>query len=301
MSNRPYFQRWAIFIKERFPLPTHLFMGFFLGLAGFFSLSQGGIQTLAQDLPWFLLKVVCAALAYTFFLLRLRIMDEIKDYASDVNVHPQRPLARGLISLSNAKRTAVILAVLELLLTAFWSPWAWAAWLATALFTLLMYKEFFIGAFLEKNLFLYALVHSPSAALGALWMGMIATASPISWNWEAFSAYAAVLCLCALIYDISRKSWEKGEDLDNRSSYTRSSGLPFWRLVVTLLVLVSALLMELFLFYRGASSFLLWAWPALALPCMLLTAWPAKASLLRTSGLLWTLVIQLPIYGGLWL
>ena len=84
--------RWWLFIRERFPLgPQLLLIGaFFLGNAGFALILPG-------EEPW--RQLAAAGLVVLLIFLRLRVFDEIKDFPSDRQLHPDRPLSRGMISL----------------------------------------------------------------------------------------------------------------------------------------------------------------------------------------------------------
>src|SRR5262245_2780781 len=108
------------------------------------------------------------------FFFRLRCFDEIKDYDVDRRHNPDRPLARGLVTHRQLFRAIAVALVLE---------WALAAALfgvhgvgllgIAQAYSLLMYREFFIGPWLRPRLTTYAVTHTFSAALLGATLGML--------------------------------------------------------------------------------------------------------------------------------
>ncbi|MBN1669538.1 MAG: UbiA family prenyltransferase [Kiritimatiellae bacterium] len=159
-----------------------------------------------------------AATVLIFF--RLRIFDELKDYETDKALHPDRPLARGLISTIDAKRMALTVAVLELALAAASGPCAFAAWGVVLLFSLLMYREFFAGAWLRPKMELYAVSHT----LVSGWIGLyIATAvsGMLPWRLPA-GVWAFALANWAVfnVFEFARKTWARDEETPGIESYS---------------------------------------------------------------------------------
>ena len=109
-------------------------------------------------------------LAISFFF-RLRLFDElIKDYETDLKINPSRPLARGLLTQKQVWQCVLGLMIFEIALSA-WIGWhALSGFLIAIGYSLLMYKEFFIGDWLRKHLTTYAVTHTfVSALLGFVW------------------------------------------------------------------------------------------------------------------------------------
>lgn len=142
---------WMIFLKERFPLPAYLLLGGGLALSGWSFLN-------APPSP---MTVVAFALIILFFL-ELRIMDEVKDYKKDQIANPTRPLPRGALSLGSAQKAIRILISLMMLSSIGLLAQSLSTALIYALVTLhlwLMYREFYVGEWLEKRMLLYAATH----------------------------------------------------------------------------------------------------------------------------------------------
>ena len=219
-ANPGFALRWSMFVRERFPLPAHLVMAgaFFLGNAA-------AARVLGQGEPAWWRVAVAFAVVLAFFL-RLRIFDELKDLGHDREVNPHRPLARGLIQAAEAKAVAVTLFVGESALVRLCGAPAFAAWGAAALWSLLMYKEFFTGAWLRPRLELYAVSHTLVAGLlglvpAALWgSGYFWRMDPLLWlmaaaNWMLFN-----------VFEFSRKTFAPAEEREGVDSY--SSRLGSW-------------------------------------------------------------------------
>lgn len=226
-SSKSILIRLGVFIKERFPLAAQL------PLIAVFSVSNaaaanafGGGETASLfSSPSFWISALVILLVF----LHLRIFDEIKDYETDLRVHPERPLARGLLSLKETKVFAAAVCVIEAALVAVQcasfglSPAFLYA--AVLLFSVLMYKEFFIPKLLSKNILVYALSHAPVSYL----MGLYIFSSVFK---GAFPNPPAALLLfgisnfaLSMIFEVSRKSFAPAEEQKERDSYTKSFGL----------------------------------------------------------------------------
>lgn len=93
-------KNWCIFIQERFPPLKHVPLILFFFLA----------NTFVFNGSFLFLSFFIVLLAF----FHLRVFDEIKDYKNDLALHPERPLARGLISIREAKRVVFFLLCVEL-------------------------------------------------------------------------------------------------------------------------------------------------------------------------------------------
>lgn len=146
-------KKWIIYIKERFPIPVYLV------LCGGFTFS--GIFLFEKLFCWLSFFISYAGLLLFFF--ELRLMDELKDFEKDLVAHPDRPLPRALINQKSALRAimyiifamiayAALTAVLLNLQSAI-------SYIAITIYLWLMYKEFFIGKWLDERPLLYAISH----------------------------------------------------------------------------------------------------------------------------------------------
>lgn len=173
---------WAIFIKDRFPPLQYIPM-----IAAFF------LANCANYNAWSLLVT-------TLVFFHLRVFDEIKDYQTDVIHNPTRPLASGLISCKEAWYVALACIGLELALSAMISAKALLIACGMVGYSLLMYKEFFIGEWLRPKLATYALTHT----LIVCWISAFLGSPSLLANWMVFN-----------VFEFGRKTFGKAEQVKN--------------------------------------------------------------------------------------
>jgi len=146
-------RNWIIFVKERFPLPAYLI------LSGGFTFS--GLFLFDSSFRW--TSFVFPYCGLLLFFFELRLMDELKDYKKDAVAHPERPLPRGLISLGQARKIILyillVMVIFALLTKMVLNTQSAISYLAITIYLGVMYKEFFIGKWLEAKPVLYAISH----------------------------------------------------------------------------------------------------------------------------------------------
>jgi 4-hydroxybenzoate polyprenyltransferase len=214
-----FFARWRIFSKERFPLLRHI-------LLIIFYVSANALVALhsASFNPVMTYKEVLCVIAVLFIFFHLRIFDEIKDYKNDLVVHKDRPLARGLIKVSEAKQAAAFLIILELCLSIVINEAAFIAALCTIIYSLIMYKEFFIGKWLRPKMATYALAHT----LISCWMSAFIFSAVTNSNfWKIPKVYGMFVLVNWMIFNIfefGRKTFGKEEEKELIESYSKRLG-----------------------------------------------------------------------------
>jgi 4-hydroxybenzoate polyprenyltransferase len=139
-------------------------------------------------------------------------------------VHKERPLALGLIGVCEARRSAAALITLELYLVFFISRPAFSAALFTVLYSLIMYKEFFIGKWLRPKMTTYALAHT----LVACWMSVLVFSAVTGLDfWKIPRTYAMFVLVNWMIFNIfefGRKTFGKEEERQLVESYSKRLG-----------------------------------------------------------------------------
>lgn len=211
--------RWLIFSRERFPLLRHVLLIVFYvaanALVGLSSVSLNMIPTY---------KIILCAIAVLAIFLHLRIFDEIKDYKNDLVVHKDRPLARGLISVREAKIAALSLILLELCLALFIGHVAFIAAICTVVYSLIMYKEFFIGDWLRPKMATYALAHT----LVSCWMSVFVFSAVTGLNFwkisKMFGMFVLANWMIFNIFEFGRKTFGKEEEGELVESYSKRLG-----------------------------------------------------------------------------
>jgi 4-hydroxybenzoate polyprenyltransferase len=176
----PFPTRLKLYLDERFPLTTHLVVvcAFFLSN---FLLAERLSHPGAAHFGWRAVAGMAAVLL-TFFLLR--VFDEFKDYARDVIAHPDRVVSRGIMPLSELKVMGWTVAGALLLLNLPMGVPTIASYLLVITYALLMYREFFVGEWLNKHIVLYALTHQVITPLLCVYVFML-SATQVGAGWSA--------------------------------------------------------------------------------------------------------------------
>ena len=202
---------WA-YLRQRFPpVNMALFAVLFLtvwSVAGRGRLPFGGSELMGM------------AATITFFF-RLRVFDEIKDFALDAQNHPQRVLQRGLVTLPQLRAVAWAGAGLELGWSATRGGPALLGWALALAFSLAMRYEFGAPARLRARLLLYAVTH------------MLIMPLVINWLWRAyvpvFHFPLLLLMLLSLLggfaFELARKTHAPAAERAGVDSYSRTLGL----------------------------------------------------------------------------
>jgi len=244
------FYRWSLFIKERFPLPRHLVLLTFLFLANVF-------VTLNITLKEFHLQSLIGLIVIYLTFFRLRIFDEIKDYENDKFIHPDRPLARGLIKVQEAKKMAFSLIGIECLLSSLIGLPALIGIILVTLYSLLMYKEFFMGFWLRNKLTTYALFHTIVSSLISFFI-FSSISGKYFWNIpKSFLLFGLSNWMIFNVFEFGRKTFAEVEEKESIPSYSKNFGS--WG--AAFLVLSMALISLAIAFYLSIKL----AWPPLIL------------------------------------
>lgn len=233
-------KRWVIFIRERFNpiayLPTiFVFLGAHFTLA-----SLTGLEVRLVSASTILL-----AFGVLLFFFMLRLYDEVKDYKLDLQIHPQRPLPRGLVSVPEIKRWLVICAVVELACFGLLGVKPFVGMVIAVSFSVLMYKEFFISSYLRSRLTTYAMMHTAVSILLSLAISS-AISSDFIWSLESAAYYFALSSWCLFtIFEFSRKTFSSQEEKINIASYSKVFGRYGAAGLVILMALLSTSLLLL--------------------------------------------------------
>ena len=218
-------KRFYAWIEERFPLVQ----GVLIAVMYAASLLAGraiGAESLTlglADIPGFF--------ALWSFFLMLRVFDEHKDYEKDLENHPERVLQSGLITLDHLKGVGAIAVLVQLgasILADLESGGAIGAatisWGVVMAWSALMAREFFVGAWLEKRLVLYAVSHMVVMPLAVFWIMQMGLAT----TWQNFPAAVPILLVgffAAASLEVVRKTRAPQEERETVDSYTRTLGM----------------------------------------------------------------------------
>ncbi len=231
----PLVRRWQIFMRERFPLASHLPM------ALLFAVVNMGLAARCAA-PGALPSPSRAALGLLLafgYLFRLRCFDEIKNYATDLAINPRRPLPRGILSVRQVKGMIAALAVGE---TAIAAGVGWpvvASHLCAIGYSFLMYREFFIGDYLRPRLTAYAVTHTFSSVLLG-WSLVSLALHTVAWRLPAaVLLFGLANWMLFNVFEFARKSFAREEEAPGVDSYTTLYG-PWGAVALTLSQVVMA-------------------------------------------------------------
>lgn len=150
-----FLDKWNIYQKERFPVIKYAILVAAFAASG---LSLSFLLTGRTFLPT--ISMFATAFVVTFLLfLQLRIADEHKDHAHDMQFHPERPVPRGLITLDELRGLALITGAIQLAAAAALSVKLLIPLLLAWGYLFLMTKEFFIGDWLRSQPVAYMVTH----------------------------------------------------------------------------------------------------------------------------------------------
>ncbi len=251
--------RLYAYLGERFPLLANGLL-----ILSFYSSNQFLSHALRQpgDPMRYDLSSLMGFLAILCFFLHMRIFDDHKDYATDCRYFPERVLQRGVVTLRDLKRIAVLAIASEFVLAATCGPAALLALSVAFACSVLMLKEFFIGAWLKQRFVLYASVHMLIMPLLAL---IVWSFSTKQYFWQApswFWVYSLVSYFLAFNWEVSRKIRVPEDEVEGVDSYTRLFGAYGAAYLVLAVRVISTVLVALVAHHLGLS---LWFYGMLVL------------------------------------
>jgi 4-hydroxybenzoate polyprenyltransferase len=234
--------RWGLFLKTRFPLYEHMPVIFLYYMA-----NAMVAERLHDISPTINREVLLGFFVVLLVFFHLRLFDDMKDYGYDREVNGERPLALGVISLREAKGAAAVLILAELVLGRMIGPAAFQTLCGVIIYSVMMYKEFFIGKWLRPRLATYALTHTLIASFIALFIASTVTARLVWGINPAFGWFVLTNWFLFNIFEFARKTMAQEEEREGVASYSQIFG-PF-RAAAHLLVMEAAVI--LFAFHLG--------------------------------------------------
>ena len=228
--------KWLTFTKERFKPFEYLPLIFlFVGVNYLFSKTLSGLE-----LP--LVSILTMLILGVSFFFRMRLFDEIKDYDVDLVINPTRPLARGLLSVSQVKKAILFFIVMEIALSMTLGLLTSLLYLTAIFYSLLMYEEFFIGDWLRPKLTTYAMSHTIVVAL--LGFALVsANLGMMSFQSPAIPVFLLSHWFIFNLFEFARKTFDGAEERPNVPSYSKIFSLKGAYLLSASQVLLSLILL----------------------------------------------------------
>lgn len=232
------FKNLLAWFGERFPLVNLITAFVMYGMVAAVASSLGGKGAHVFDY-----RDLIGAVNLALYFLILRVLDEHKDFKTDLENFPQRVLQSGRINLAQLRAIGFGSAVFQIISSLYLDQGfgiAVFSLIGVSIFAGLMFKEFFVGQWLRKHMMIYGLLHLLSAPAMAFWV--IAMALPeLAQKWIGKSAdapeYLPLLLLpfCAgMVFELVRKSFGAEEEKPNLESYSRIFGAPKMSLCIGL-------------------------------------------------------------------
>ena len=212
-------RNWSIFVAERFPLAVHGPMVALFTMGNFVTAAH--LAGVAFEPVRFSASVI---LIFSFFF-RLRCFDEIKDYEVDLLINPNRPLARGLLQIYQVQKMLLCLTIFELVLSACLGLYAWCAHAVAFSYSMLMYREFFIGRWLRPHLTTYGITHTLVAAVLGLSTFAAGAGARIVELPSRYLLFPAINWFMFNLFEFARKTFAISEERSNVESYSSLFGI----------------------------------------------------------------------------
>lgn len=184
------------------------------------------------------------------YLLHIRIGDEHRDFEHDNLHHKNRPIQKGLISLTNLEKIDFLVTALFVLLLLFFGLTALILGLFLLVYTYVAKREFFLAKKLRSYFFLYNFINlSQTAFLQILVYIVLAGKIPFSY---LIGLHFAFTFIGTAIFEFIRKIHIPGTDGTGKDTYTWYLG--FEKAVVFYIVLA---FIDLVLFFKITTHFFL--------------------------------------------
>lgn len=166
--------------------------------------------------------LIIGVITFICYFILIRLLDEIKDFEHDSTYYKERPVQQGEISLIEIKLISFwlifFLACLNLFSLHISSFIFFGALFG---FLFLMFKEFFIGKFIKKNILLYTLLHQMFVPILVLYLFNLAGYMILNTNEWLFIILNLLLIFSG---EISRKIRSTGQDNESKDSYSSFLG-----------------------------------------------------------------------------
>lgn len=209
-----------MYARERFPVPAAL-----LYTGAQYALVYTFAGTLPGAAPASGRAILLGWLSAFLMLLRLRISDDRKDFARDVQAYPDRLLSRGVITHRELAALGWAALAVELALIALLGRDPLLVWLGVNAWFALMVVEFFAPRFLDARIGWYLVSHQLLVPLiGLLPLAVRAPGAALAAA-PATAALLGALLGGTMTYEIARKTWSPDREHPSAVSYSRDWGI----------------------------------------------------------------------------
>ncbi len=213
--------RWLTLTKERFsPLSYFPMIVAFCFANAIYATKAFGFEFRSAE------AVAIGILLIISFFFRMRLFDEIKDYDTDLRVNPTRPLARGVLSVSQVKHGLLFFILFELVGSWCFGANAFVIHFVALFYSFMMFEEFFVGDWLRPHLTTYAVLHTVvSVGLGLSSAALLTNSEFFNVPLSALVFFISNWCFFNL-FEFARKTFAQDEERETVESYSKIFTLP---------------------------------------------------------------------------
>lgn len=241
-NSAPFFRRFYIYQKERFPLLGH---GLLVAAFSFSAISYSRICRGAEGFVDVRTFAVGVFTTISLFLL-VRIFDEFKDAEDDARFRKELPVPRGLVTYRELAWTGIAVVIAQVAMNLIYFPEMLGIYAVVVGYLSLMGKEFFVADWLKKHQFWYVTSHMFIIPLIDIY------ASGLDWLLAGVKApeglffFFAVSYMNGIVLEVGRKIRAPEKESEGVLTYTSMLGVPraigLWLvvLVVTLSLSIAA-------------------------------------------------------------
>jgi len=299
-NNAPFFRRFYIFQKERFPLLGH---GLLVAAFSFSAISYSRICRGAEGFVDFKTFAVGVFTTISLFLL-VRIFDEFKDAEDDARFRKELPVPRGLVTYQELAWIGIVIIVSQVAANLIFFPEMLLIYGAVVAYLTLMGKEFFVADWLKKHQFWYVTSHMFIIPLIDIY------ASGLDWLLAGVQApeglffFFAVSYMNGIVLEVGRKIRAPERESEGVLTYTSMLGVPkaiaLWLAVLAVTLSLSIAASEFAGYGPAVLTVLGIVFLICALPAVLF--WrrrTAKLSkMVEYASALWTIAMYLTLGAG---
>ncbi|KAI1316672.1 hypothetical protein EDD11_009628 [Mortierella claussenii] len=260
------YKNWLKFFAERVALVVYLLTAAGYVLTANYALSEGSKSLPLRPFFW-------TMAVETFFLITLRVMDDLKDVDTDIVAHPERPLPRGLVTVREASivvHSLVLILILNGIALAIVENLACGLLcLATTFYYYAMFKEFGCGHWLSARPILYVLSHQLVVLLMVLF--------PVA-AFHGASSLKSIFCWHAALLQFGGSfTFEVCRKLDPTAHVALGTYLIAYGKFKTLLMILFAVAIGAWASYVMAVEIIMWPFLGFLVLSVLILFWKQRA------------------------
>ena len=208
------------YLQERFP-PVLNSIAIFL----FYCCTYFASCSILNYSPVIGFKFILGYILSLLIFYHLRVLDDQKDKEKDTIAYPERILSKGIFNYKHLWMTGFISVAIELSIGMYLGKTLFGLYLIALIYSLLMYKEFFIAEWLNKHLFLYGISHMLILACIDFMVLHIPVKDGTLQHHTAFFYFAFLSFFMTFSLEVSRKIRMPDEENDNIDTYSRPLGI----------------------------------------------------------------------------